>query len=421
MKTALTILSAALLGSALGYILKPNASAPKPDAAAAPNSQERAEQLRQRADSKQVEFIEIPSQPAAQPTAAVAPRPEAIIAQLTELKVDDARAPRRAVYHLERLVDLGDAALPAISAFMEKDQDMAFSAQSIAPTNPQPAKGGGKGKRSGSEPWNYFRPYPRLQMTLPETLRLGLLEVTTHIGTSAAEALLLEVLENTGRGVEVAYLELALQKISPDQHVEKILAVTRELLAIAPDANTEASLAVDRRARGYLYAILVKYKDRVFVPTAQKLLVRADGTLDGHVLGYLRRVLGADAIPILQTAINDNRITDDVAHYAVRDAVLHYIGESPAADALLLQTVRDGLARQEENGRLNWGVMKLPLQALYRNLGEQSADSLRARQRLVQQIRDEHDNQSLSDGLVKLDVQLEAALAERTGEGAPDK
>ena len=420
MKTALTILSAALLGATLGYILKPNASAPKPDAAA-PNSQERAEQLRQRADSKQVEFIEIPGQPAAQPTAAVAPRPEAIIAQLTELKVDDARAPRRAVYHLERLVDLGDAALPAISAFMEKDQDIAFSAQSIAPTNPQPAKGGGKGKRSGSEPWNYFRPYPRLQTTLPETLRLGLLEVTTHIGTSAAEALLLEVLENTGRGVEVAYLELALQKISPDQHVEKILAVTRELLAIAPDANTEAALTVDRRARGYLYAILVKYKDRVFVPTAQKLLVRADGTLDGHVLGYLRRVLGADAIPILQTAINDNRITDDLALYAVRDAVLHYIGESPAADALLLQTVRDGLARQEENGRLNWGVMKLPLQALYRNLGEQSADSLRARQRLVQQIRDEHDNQSLSDGLVKLDVQLEAALAERTGEGAPDK
>ena len=420
MKTALTILSAALLGATLGYILKPNASAPKPDAAA-PNSQERAEQLRQRADSKQVEFIEIPGQPAAQPTAAVAPRPEAIIAQLTELKVDDARAPRRAVYHLERLVDLGDAALPAISAFMEKDQDMAFSAQSIAPTNPQPAKGGGKGKRSGSEPWNYFRPYPRLQTTLPETLRLGLLEVTTNIGTSAAEALLLEVLENTDHGVEVAYLELALQKISPDQHVEKILAVTRELLAIAPDANTEAALTVDRRARGYLYAILVKYKDRVFVPTAQKLLVRADGTLDGLVLGYLRRVLGADAIPILQTAINDNRITDDVALYAVRDAVLHYIGESPVADALLLQTVRDGLARQEENGRLNWGVMKLPLQALYRNLGEQSADSLRARQRLVQQIRDEHDNQSLSDGLVKLDVQLEAALAERTGEGAPDK
>ena len=230
-----------------------------------------------------------------------------------------------------------------------------------------------------------------------------------------------EGLDDAMRGVEVAYLELALQKISPDQHVVKILAVTRELLAIAPDANTEAALTVDRRARGYLYAILVKYKDRVFVPTAQKLLVRADGTLDGHVLGYLRRVLGADAIPILQTAINDNRITDDVALYAVRDAVLHYIGESPAADALLLQTVRDGLARQEENDRLNWGVMKLPLQALYRNLGEQSADSLRARQRLVQQIRDEHDNQPLSDGLVKLDVQLEAALAERTGEGAPDK
>jgi hypothetical protein len=160
--------------------------------------------------------------------------------------------------------------------------------------------------------------------------------------------------------------------------------------------------------------------DLVFVPTAQKLLVREDGTLDGHVLGYLRRVLGADAIPILQTAINDNRITDDVARYAVRDAVLHYIGQSAEADALLLQTVRDGLAKQEENGRLNWGTMKLPLQALYRDLGEQSTDSLRARQRLVQQIRDEHDNQSLSDGLVKLDIQLEAALT-AASEGAPDK
>ena len=64
--------------------------------------------------------------------------------------------------------------------------------------------------------------------------------------------------------------------------------------------------------------------------------------------------------------------------------------------------------------------MKLPLQALYRDLGEQSTDSLRARQRLVQQIRDEHDNQSLSDGLVKLDIQLEAALT-AASEGAPDK
>ena len=149
--------------------------------------------------------------------------------------------------------------------------------------------------------------------------------------------------------------------------------------------------------------------------------MRPDGTLDGHVLGYLRRVLGADAIPILQTAINDNRITDPIARYAVRDAVLHYIGESPAADALLLQTVREGLSRQEENGGFNWGAMKLPLQALYRDLGEQSLDSLRARQRLVNQIREEHNNADLSDGLVKLDLQLDEAINERTSEGAPDK
>ena len=421
MKTAFAFLGALIAGATLGYLLKPGTPATDPAPAPA-SSKYRANHLKAQATGNRVEIIEVPGKGPAQPAAPAVPKPKDIINKLTELQIDDERTPRRAVYHLERLVDLADAALPAISAFMAKDEDKAFTTQSIAPKKPTPDKGGkgGKGRAGSGRSWNYFRPYPAVQTALPETLRLGLLETITNIGTPAAEALLLEVLDTTGRGVEVAYLELALQKISPDQHIQQILAVTRELLAIAPDANTEAAFAVDRQARGHLYAILVKYKDLVFVPTAQKLLVREDGTLDGHVLGYLRRVLGADAIPILQTAINDNRITDDVARYAVRDAVLHYIGQSAEADALLLQTVRDGLAKQEENGRLNWGTMKLPLQALYRDLGEQSTDSLRARQRLVQQIRDEHDNQSLSDGLVKLDIQLEAALT-ATSEGAPDK
>ena len=260
--------------------------------------------------------------------------------------------------------------------------------------------------------WNYFRPFPQTNTDYPATLRLGLLEATHNIGTEQAKALLLEVLEATARGVEIAYLELSLQELSPGKHLDKILKAARDILADMPALGGDA-MEVDLQTKGYLYAILVKYKDLDFVETAKSLLVRPDGSLDGHALSYLRQVLGADAIPILQTAINDNRVTDGVAKYAVRDAALHYVGQNAQANQILMDVVREGLDKQVEGERFNWGELKLPYTSLMRDVATQSNQVLIKRRQLIQDIREEFNHPEFNQGLDKIDGELGRTLQGR--------
>ena len=180
----------------------------------------------------------------------------------------------------------------------------------------------------------------------------------------------------------------------------------------APD-GTPGAEGLSGLAKAFLYAILVKYKDLEFVDTAKGLLMRSDGSIDGHALAYLRRVLGADAIPIIQTAVNDERITDNVARYALRDAVLFYIGQNAAADQLLLQTVQEGLNKQEEGERFNWGVMKLPTTALFRNLENIPDEAIMARQRLLSQMRQQSIHPEFAGGLDRMENKFNSVLEER--------
>jgi hypothetical protein len=339
---------------------------------------------------------------------------EEILARLQELKSGDKRVKRRAVYFLESLVDRGDAALPAIENFLEQDLDLELQSldrpkeQVVKEGKNAGGKGDGKGgKKTAAPAWNYFRPFPKPNDSFPATLRLGLLEVVAAIGSEQAERLLLKVLENTGRGVEVAYLEIALQEIALNLYVEKILEATRRLLTALPPV-TANSMAVDRRAKGYLYAILVKYKDLVFVDTAKTLLITADGRLDGDVLRYLRQVLGTDAMPIFHSVMNDPRLTDDLDRYAIRDAILRHIDTDPQAVALLTQTVREALASQEEGEAFNWGAMKLPLSALMRDADNIPARSITQRRQLIANLREEFNHPQLNGALNKMDAGLEA-------------
>ncbi len=361
-------------------------------------------------------------------------QPTDIIESLLELKADDKRTMRRAVHYLETLVDQGDRSLPAIADFLEEDSDLDFTTPRSAQANfdskeklkkRDKPKGKDKPKDKDADEkkdpksdtkrdmaWNYFRPYPRTDRAFPATLRLGLLEVTAFIGSEEAEKLLLRELDATARGVEVAYLEIALQDMAPGKHLKKILEVTRELLEKLPPVPA-GEFSVDRQAKGYLYSILVKYKDLVFVKIAERLLVNPDGSLDGYALSYLRQVLGADAIPILQRAIDDNRITDGVAKYAVRDAALHYVGQSAQADQILMQTVREGLESQGEGREFKWGAFKVSNSALIRDLHNQPDETLMNRRQLIQNIREEFNHPTLNQGLNKMDGILEHTLRER--------
>ena len=383
-----------------------------------------------KAEAGRVEVIETKVEV---PMAPTLPSAESVIEKLTKLDASDKRTLRRAVYYLETLVDQGDAAIPAIRTFMAKDVDLDISASlsgrrsvkaqlnkkgEIKDTKESAEKKGAKKLRDPDKTirkasaWNYFRPFPRMETDYPATLRLGLLEATHNIGTKQAKALLLDVLEATARGVEVAYLELSLQELSPGEHLDKILKAARDILTDMPPLGEDA-MEVDLQTKGYLYAILVKYKDLDFVETAKGLLIRPDGSLDGHALSYLRQVLGADAIPILQTAINDNRVTDGVAKYAVRDAALHYVGQNAQANQILMDVVREGLNKQVEGERFNWGELKLPYTSLMRDAETQSDQVLINRRQLIQDIREEFNHPEFNQGLDKIDGELGRTLQGR--------
>ena len=332
---------------------------------------------------------------------------QAILDLLIELDPASERTERRAVFYFESLIDFGDDALPVIRKFLIDDdfQDKEFSRaiednkKTVKKTNSgvagkleKPSREQGKSKSAGST-WAYFRGFPKPNFdAFPPTLRIGLLEVATNIGTEKAETLLLDTLESTDRGIEVAYLEIALQRIASGKHLELILEKALELLAQLPiELGEESTASLNHQARGYLFAILVKHKDMRFVENAKAMLVRTDGSLDGLALSYLRQVLGVGVVSLLESLVNDDRITDDLARYAIRDAMLHYIGQNAAADQLFLDSVQEGLENQEGE-KFNWGQMKLPLTALFREIREAPEEVIRSRQELFDRARKQVTN-----------------------------
>ena len=444
MKQIFPILVALVMGLSAMFILldKPNSSDDRDSGNESAKDEQIAalnKELREaKAKSDRVELIETKVEVPGETIDNRMP-PKEIIEQLIGLDPEDERTDRRAVYLFESLIEHGDDALPPIKEFLDSNQDFTFrdriksgktvikgaskgkdnkNAKSSKPDKYGEKKIGKsadkekKSKRTGSV-WAYFRPYPKLDKKFPPTLRIGLFDATAQIGSQLAIAILLEVLKITVRGVEVAYLEEYLQRVAQDKYVKEILSAVRELLASLPENTDENALEIDRNAKAFLYAILVKYKDLEFVDTAKDLLVRSDGSVDGHALAYLRKVLGADAIPIIQSAVNDGRITDNIASYALRDAVLHYIGQNAAADQLLLQTVQEGLNKQEEGGRFNWGPMKLPTTALFRNLENIPDEAIMARQRLLSQMRQQSIHPEFAGGLDRMENKFNSVLEER--------
>lgn len=116
------------------------------------------------------------SAPAAPEVIAVAAKPdsEAIIARLLASKSATPgqgqppnRQLKRLLHEFESLVDAGEAALPAIRAFLARNEDLEF--QSGSP----------KGSRDGNVPTDFL---------LPPSLRLGLFDTLRRIGGPQAEA-----------------------------------------------------------------------------------------------------------------------------------------------------------------------------------------------------------------------------------------
>ena len=356
--------------------------------------------------------------------------PDAIIQALKKLKPENDRTKRQSVHYFESLVFIGPSALNAIEEFLDAGLDIEYYQPADTGRGRNPF--GGRRPRSSesdrerkrrediqaSGASNYFKPFPKPGDNLPPTLRLGLLEAVAHIGGPEAEALLIKVLDNTLRGIEVAYLDIALELVAPGKYKGRVLEITRDILAKPPVVGEDDS-KLDQRTKGYLYAILLKYKDEVFVETAKKLLIGADGNLDGYALAYLRQVLGERAMPILLAAYKDPRIINEWEKFAISDAALRFIGRNAAADAIFDEMVREGVVEMKKKELLDFSKYEslyLPIGSLMRDADEQTPEVLGNRRKLLGNVSKQSGDIFLQFGLSAMDKRLAEMQEKKTKE-----
>ena len=234
---------------------------------------------------------------------------------------------RQIVHHLQMLVDLGPEALPVVQAFLQQNKDVDYVGE--------PLNESGERVRIGFT----SRYVARTDFLVPPSLRLGLVDALDQIGGDEAEAILAEVLDTTGRGVEVAYIARVLEETSPGKYRDNALKAAKDLLANPP--SIDLPNRIDDNARAYLYQVLAMYRDTSFAQTAQVQLIMPDGRVDRQALGYLSNTLKELGVPALYTAYKDERITNQTERAQIQNAILSFTGPSAEANELFKQIISD--------------------------------------------------------------------------------
>jgi len=235
---------------------------------------------------------------------------------------------RQIVHQLQSLTDLGPEALPVIQAFLKENKDIDYSSDVLNES----------GERVNRAGFN-SRVLTRTDFLVPPSLRLGLVDVLDQVGGEAAQGILAEVLDSTGRGVEVAYIARVLQEEAPDKYRDNALKAARELLANPPPVDQPNRL--DENARAYLYSVLAMYGDVSFAETAQGLLVTPEGKIDKQALSYLNSALKDKAVSALAAAYKDGKLTNQNERATLMTAVLQYAGPSSEANELFQNILLD--------------------------------------------------------------------------------
>ena len=245
--------------------------------------------------------------------------PADILARLKALKVSpkQPQSVRQLIFELENLKAAGPAALPAIRALLASGEDVDYDAA---------AKGNIRDAKVPTE------------FTVPPSLRLGLLEVVKNIGGAEAEALLVQELKTTGRGVEVAYLAGVLQELAPGRYRDASVRAVQDLLAMP--LSTTATNALDRSDREYLYQVLTAANDRSYAAQAQAQLLLPDGRIDRGALNYLQKALGEGSLAVAAQAWDDPRVAPNQKEPLARIA-LTYVGVDPKAEQLYQTAINE--------------------------------------------------------------------------------
>jgi len=252
-----------------------------------------------------------------------------IIEQLVRLRPETSdesrnRTMRRIIHHFQLLASLDAEALPAIKEFLEKNQDVDYTAEDLSETGERASR-----SRMGA------RNLVRTDFLVPPSLRLGLVDVLDQIGGEPAEQIMATMLATTGRGVEVAYLARLLHENAPNKYRDVAITAAKELLANPPQVDQPNRL--DENARAYLYEVLAMYGDLSYAETAQTTLVTPDGRVDRQALGYLTRTLKEQAVPTIQAAYSNPNLTNQWEKSNLLNTALAFAGQSPVANQMLAE------------------------------------------------------------------------------------
>lgn len=423
MKQIFPIIVAALVGAAAVFVLK---SGNGPSSGEANNSkleQQIADLRKQlneaKAQAGRVEVVETEREKIVEKLKEVSP--EELIAELKLIQPPFENRDKSMLevnYYMTSLTKIGERSLPAINAFLETSEDVEYSNDALnfrreSEEAKEAEARGEEGKRGTrdflrSGFFTYFLSDAFKDMKrklIPQSMRIGLFFVLHDIGGVKAEAVLAKVLDSTGRGLEVAFLDLILSEMAPDLYKEKVLEVTHDLLASAP---TDSSSLLDEASRMFLFAIMIKYKDATFVDTAKTMIVTPEGKLDGAVVKYLTTILGEKAVPLLYAKLKDDSLTDDGDKMALGDAVLKHVGNNDDSNAFFKEVVLN-----KELGLLRFA----PLAHLVG--GDRSEETLRNRQKLIESIKEDSDDEGLNrmlDGTNnRIEVMIDPSKAEELG------
>ena len=335
MKTVIAVLLAAVLGFGAGYFYLSLKQAEKAAHSATEESNWAAEKaaLEQQLAEARRHAPEVRTVTRTV-NAAVTNRlsAEEILARLSRLNPETSEEPRnhvlrQVVYNLQLLASLGEEALPVIHAFLKQNRDIDYSVDVLNAA-------GERVGRAAASSWA-TRNVTLTDFLVPPSLRLGLIDVLDQIGGETAQGMLAEVLDTTGRGVEVAHIARVLQREAPGKYRDNALKAAKELLANPPPIDQPNR--IDDNARAYLYQVLAMHNDTSFAQTAQTLLVTTNGQIDRQALNYLNGTLKEQAVPALYAAYKDPRLTDPAARNSLMNAVLNYAGPSAQANQLFTE------------------------------------------------------------------------------------
>jgi len=234
---------------------------------------------------------------------------------------------RQIIHHLQMLADLGPEALPVIRAFLQQNRDVDYAGDEL--------NASGERIRTGFT----SRYVARTDFLVPPSLRLGLIDVLDQIGDEEAQTMLGEVMDTTGRAVEVAYIARLLEETNPGKYRDNALKAAKDLLANPP--SIDSPNRIDDNARAYLYQVLAMYRDTSFAHMANEQLIMPDGRVDRQALGYLSNTLKEQGVPALYAAYKDPRLTNQNERAHLQNAVLNFTGPSAEANELFKQIITD--------------------------------------------------------------------------------